>query len=120
MSVIDDYLANVVEPQKVALEHVREIVKQTAPTATEVITYGMPGFKYKGKYLIAFASFKDHLSVFPGAGAIEATKDQLINYKMSKGTIQFTVDKPLPDKIIAKIITIRMSQIDTANPKIGN
>lgn len=75
MSVVDDYL-NGSSPQKEALQRVCRIIRQATPTAEEVITYGMPGFKYQKKYLIAFAGFKDHMSIFPGARAIGTLKDK--------------------------------------------
>ena len=111
MSVINDYLKKVAEPQKSVLKHISEIIAQTAPNATEAISYGMPGYKYKDKYLITFAAFKDHLSLFPGAHAIEALQDKLTGYKLSKGTLQFSVDKPLPDSLIKEIVTIRLNDI---------
>src|SRR4051812_8389153 len=92
-SVIDQYLKDVPEPQRAALERVREIIKRTAPEVEEVITYGMPGFKYRKKYLIAFAPFKNHMSLFPGTHPIEAVTDKLDGFTYSKGTIQFTRDK---------------------------
>src|SRR5882672_11738724 len=100
MTVIDDYLNTISSPQKEELERIRAQVKQLAPEAEEVITYGMPGFKYKGKYLISFSAFKDHLSLFPGAGPIEELKDPLQAYTLSKGTIQFTLDHPLSDELL--------------------
>jgi uncharacterized protein YdhG (YjbR/CyaY superfamily) len=112
MSVIDDYLNKVEAPQKAALERVRKIIKQISPNAEEVITYGMPGFKYKGKYLIAFAPFKNHMSIFPGAEAVEITKADLGNHTLSKGTIQFTIDSPLSEALIKKVVTVRMKAID--------
>lgn len=113
MSVIDDYLASVPPAKKAELERIRKIVNQTVPSAVEVITYGMPGFKYKNKYLVAFAPFKDHLSIFPGSHAIEATKVKLTKYKLSKGTIQFTLDTTLPDQLIIDLVTVRKNDIDT-------
>lgn len=106
MTVIDNYLKDVPEPQKAALERVRKIVKQTVPEAEEVITYGVPGFKYKGKYLIAFASYKDHLSIFPGSAPIETMRSELANYKLSKGTVQFTLDNPMPETTLKEIIKL--------------
>lgn len=111
MSVMDDYLNKLGEPERAALERVRRIVKTVVPGAEEVITYAMPGFKYKGKYLIAFAPFKDHLSVFPGSSAPEALKDKLGGFKQSKGTIQFTLDNPLPEEIIKELVAIRVAEI---------
>lgn len=112
MSVVDDYLKNVSESGRAELERVRRIINETAPEAEEVITYGMPGFKYKKKYLIAFAEFKDHLSVFPGSAPTAELKEQLTEFKTSKGTIQFTVDKPLPKDIIQQLVTSRVKSID--------
>lgn len=104
MSVIDDLLQKVAEPQRAELQKIREFVHAQAPEAEEVMTYGMPGFKYQEKYLIAFAAFNDHLSIFPGADATTLFKSELSDYKTSKGTIQFTVDKPLPANLLQKII----------------
>jgi uncharacterized protein YdhG (YjbR/CyaY superfamily) len=111
MSVIDEYLKGLSEPQRQALEHVRQIVHKTAAEAVEVITYGMPGFKYKGKYLISFGAFKDHLSVFPGAEPIDSLKAQLKDYKLSKGTIQFTLEHPLPDAVIKELVRGSVARI---------
>jgi len=112
VSVIDDYLKDVEPAQKAALERVRAIVKRTIPDAEEVITYGMPGFKYKQKYLIAFAAFKDHLSVFPSAGPLKALKDELSDFKQTKGSVHFTVERPIPEELIEKMLAIRVKDIN--------
>ena len=112
MSVVDEYLNTLEGPEKAALEHISMLVKQTAPEAEQVITYGMPGFKYKGKYLISFAAFKAHMSIFPGAEAIEAFKADLAKYKTSKGTIQFTLEQPLSDTLVKKIIKNGLDRIN--------
>lgn len=111
MSVVDEYLAKVAKPERSELERIRLLIKEAVPDAKEVITYGMPGFKYKGKYLIAFAEFKHHLSIFPGASTVETLSGQLGDFKTSKGTVQFTLDHPLPDEIIHKVLQIRISEI---------
>jgi uncharacterized protein YdhG (YjbR/CyaY superfamily) len=115
MSVVDDYLATVPEPQKSELERVRKIIRQTAPEAQEVMTYGMPGFTYKGKYLISFAAFKDHMSVFPGAEPIVLLKNQLKDYKISKGTVQFTLEHPLSESLIRHMVLSAIDRISGAN-----
>lgn len=111
MSVIDDYLSSHSGPEKAELEKIRSIVNETVPEAEEVITYSMPGFKYKGKYLIAFSIFRDHLGLFPTSGPIETLKDKLTDFKTSKGGIQFTSDKPIPDWLIKDIVLARISEI---------
>lgn len=112
MSAIDDYLDQVPPPQRAELDRIRAIVKQTVPEVEEVITYAMPGFKYRGKYLIAYAPFRDHLSVFPGAGAIQTLADQLTNFQTAKGTVQFSITHPIPDKTLKGLILARAGEID--------
>ncbi len=113
MSVIDEYLRSVDQPQRTELERIRRLVKQLVPDAEEVIAYGMPVFKFNKKYLIGFAPFKDHMSLFPGPESIAHLKDELnkSKLKLSKGTIQFTLDNPISDKLIEKIVKDRLKDI---------
>lgn len=111
MPVIDEYLDKIDAPQKTELQRVRSIIKKTVPEAEEVISYGMPVFKYKGRYLVGFSPFKAHMSLFPGSGAVEALKDKLAGYTVSKGTIQFTLDHPLPEPLIKEIVLNRLADI---------
>ena len=111
MTVIDDYLVRFSGLEKVELEKVRSVVSTNIPDAQEVITYGMPGYKYKGKYLVAFSVFKDHFGLFPTSGPIEKLKYKLADYKTSKGGVQFTVEKPLPESLIKEILLARVAEI---------
>lgn len=106
MTVIDDFLKDTPAAQRTVLEHVRSVAKRMIPEAEEAISYGIPVIKHKGKYVIGFAPFKDHMSIFPGALAVETVKDRLTGYKIAKGTIQFNVEKPIPDTLLKEIITI--------------
>lgn len=111
MTVIDDYLQKVEPAQREALERVRRICMEVVPDAEDTIGYGMPVLKYKGKYLIGFCQFKNHMSVFPGAGALETMHAKLDGYITSKGTIQFTLEKPLSEAIITEMIKLRYDDI---------
>ncbi|HUC87661.1 MAG TPA: DUF1801 domain-containing protein [Candidatus Binatia bacterium] len=117
MSVIDDYLGKYSGSEKAELEKLRSIVKTTVPEAEEVITYSMPGFKYKGKYLVAFSIFKDHIGLFPTSGPIETLKDKLTDFKTSKGGIHFTPAKPIPESLIKDILVTRMNEISNNKVK---
>lgn len=112
MSVINKYLAGLPELQRAELQRIRAIVLKNIPDATEAISYGMPAFKYKNKYLVGYCAFKNHLSIFPGAHPIEVLGTELSAYKTAKGTVQFTLEKPLPEALIMKIVTIRRDDID--------
>ena len=79
------------------------------PEATEAVSYGMPAFRHNG-VLVWFAAFSDHCSLFPTASVMEALKSDLKGYHLSKGTIQFPVDKPLPSVLIRKIVKLRVVQ----------
>jgi uncharacterized protein YdhG (YjbR/CyaY superfamily) len=110
-SAVDAYLAAVPEPARGTLEKMRVLIRSAAPAeATEAIGYGMPTFRYKGA-LVAYAAFKNHCSLFPmNASLVEAFKDELKEYKTSKGTIQFTVDKPLPAALVKKLVKARVAE----------
>jgi uncharacterized protein YdhG (YjbR/CyaY superfamily) len=112
MTVIDEYLKTVSPAQRQVLKQVRTVIKQAAPDAEEAIGYGIPTFKYKGKNLIHFAAFKNHLSIFPTADPVLSSIDGLENFRTSKGTLQFTIDNPIPDSIIKQIVAIRLKAID--------
>jgi uncharacterized protein YdhG (YjbR/CyaY superfamily) len=111
MSNIDNYLNDLSEDNKKELQRIRELIHGFVPEAEEAFSYDMPAFTYEGKPLIYFAAFKDHLSVFPTAFPIEALKDRLASYTVSKGTIKFTLDNPLSDELIEKLLESRISEI---------
>jgi uncharacterized protein YdhG (YjbR/CyaY superfamily) len=113
---VDEYLAGVPEPARSTLERVRAVIRSVVPPeATEVISYRIPMFKYKGM-LVGFAAFSNHCSLFPGA-LPEAFKDELKGYRTSKGTIQFPVDKPLPAALVKKLVKARMAENERKNKR---
>lgn len=110
-ATIDDYLAGVPEPQRTTLSKMRKLIRSLIPAeATECISYGIGGFKYKGP-LVWFAAFANHCSFFPGNSTLVKTfaKD-LKGYQTSKGTIRFPVDRPLPAALVKKIVKARIAQ----------
>lgn len=108
---VDAYLAAVPEPARSTLEKMRALIRSTVSAeATEAIGYGMPTFRYRGA-LVAYAAFKNHCSLFPmNASLVEAFKEELKEYKTSKGTIQFTVEKPLPAALVKKLVKVRVAE----------
>lgn len=112
IKTVDDYLKELPQHVRLVLEKLRNTIKSVAPKAEEAISYGMPGYKYYGA-LVYFAAFKNHCSFFPGSSQIIKRFDELNEYRTSKGTIQFTVDKPLPAALIKKIVKARMEENET-------
>lgn len=114
---VDEYLARVPEPARTTLNKIRAVIRSVVPAeTTEAISYGVPTFKYKGP-VIWFAAFSNHCSVFPTASVIEKFKDELKDYKTSKGTIQFPVDKPLPSALVKKMVKARIAEIELKNKR---
>ncbi len=110
---IDEYLARLPEPARSTLEKTRAIIRSVVPAdATEVISYRIPAFKYKGM-LVWYAGFADHCSLFPGASVLAAFKDDLKPYSVSKGTIRFPVDKPLPATLLKKLVKAKIAENET-------
>jgi uncharacterized protein YdhG (YjbR/CyaY superfamily) len=110
---IDEYLAGVPEPARGTLNKIRAAIRSAAPPeATETVSYRIPAFKHKG-VLVWFAAFSDHCSLFPTASVIEAFKSELKGFTISKGTIQFPMDRPLPAALIRKIVKLRVAQVES-------
>lgn len=113
MSVIDEYLnEHATKTQLPVLQHIRALMKEIVPETIEVISYGIPTFKYRDKNLIHFAAFKNHMSLFPTASPIAEIKKKLEPFATAKGTIQFTEDNLVPDRLLREIIELRISDID--------
>jgi uncharacterized protein YdhG (YjbR/CyaY superfamily) len=108
---VDEYLATTPEPARSTLKHIRAVIKSVVPKeTTEVISYRIPMFKYKGM-LVGYAAFAKHCSLFPtGSGVIEKFAKELAGYRTSRGTIQFPSDKPLPDALLKKIVKLRVKE----------
>jgi uncharacterized protein YdhG (YjbR/CyaY superfamily) len=107
---VGEYLEAVPEPARTTLNKARAAIRSVVPKeTTEVISYGIPGFRYK-RMLVWYAAFADHCSLFPTASVIAEFKDELKGYKISKGTIQFPVDKPLPSALVKKMVEMRLGQ----------
>lgn len=108
---IDHYLADQPEEIRILLEKLRHTILSTAPGAVEIISYGMPAFKLDGRLLVGFAAFKNHCSFFPWNGhTVDDFREELKNYHTSKGTIQFTLEQPLPVTLIKKIVKARIQE----------
>src|SRR5688500_12766587 len=96
-NAVDDYLAAAPEDKRAVLTKLRRTIKAAAPKATESVSYGIVGFKHKGKRLVYFGYWKTHCALYGmGNGVYDAHAAELKDYNLTKGTIRFSADKPLP------------------------
>jgi uncharacterized protein YdhG (YjbR/CyaY superfamily) len=109
---VEEYLAGVPAERRAALEALRRTIRAAAPEATETISYQMPAFRVHGRFLVSYAAFKDHCSLFPASGPVmDALGDELRPYFTGKGTIRFQVNDPLPESLVSRIVRIRLDEI---------
>lgn len=106
---IDEYIATFPKDVQGTLEKIRQSIKESAPNAEEVISYQMPAFRLNG-ILVYFAAFKNHIGFFPTSSAVAEFRKDLSQYELSKGTIRFPLDKPIPFDLIKKIVTFRVRE----------
>ena len=107
---VDAYLKAVPEPQRTVLKALRATIRAGAPDAAEEISYGMPGLRQNGG-LVTYAAFKNHMSFFPMSHVVVAAHAEAHKpFLASKGTVQFTVEKPLPVALVKKIVKARLAE----------
>lgn len=112
-TTVDEYIKMYPSKVQSLLQQVRKTIKAAAPKAEEVISYGIPGYKYYGM-LIFFSAWKEHISIYPAPRTDESFKKELAAYKGGKGTAQFPLDKPIPYNLIKRITKFRVKANEEA------
>ena len=108
---VDEFLAATPADKRAALRKVRAAIQAAAPSAVEVINYGVPMFKLNGKNLVSFAAAKGHCSFYVQSPAVmDAHAADLTGFKTSKGTVQFTPDKPIPPGLVTNLVIARIAE----------
>jgi uncharacterized protein YdhG (YjbR/CyaY superfamily) len=115
MGVVDDYFASLDTTARNAFERIRRLIMEIAPEAQQGTGYGMAALTYKGRPLLGFRAAKQHLSIFPfSPAAVDAVRDQVRDFDVSKGTIRFTADTPVPQQAVGDIARHRIAEIEKA------
>jgi uncharacterized protein YdhG (YjbR/CyaY superfamily) len=106
----DEYIAAFSKETQQILTDVRKTIKAAAPGAEEMISYGMPAYKYMNRPLVYFAAYEKHIGFYATPTGHAAFKKELSVYKQGKGSVQFPFDKPVPLKLITKIVKFRVKE----------
>jgi uncharacterized protein YdhG (YjbR/CyaY superfamily) len=116
---VDAYLGKVREPARSTLKKVRAVIRRAVPQeAVEAISYGIPAFRYNG-FLVGYAAFAKHCSFFPGSGSLlEEYPNELKSLEISKGTIRFPQNKPLPANLLKKLVKARVEKNRSKKAKL--
>jgi uncharacterized protein YdhG (YjbR/CyaY superfamily) len=107
---IDEYIAGFPDDVQRVLQQVRTTIRAAAPDAEEAISYGIPTFRLHGTYLIYFAGFKKHVSVYPAPVANPRFAEEMAIYGSGKGTAKFPLDKPIPFDLITRMVQFRITE----------
>lgn len=108
---VDEYIQTFPEDVRSVLETLRQTIKEEIPEAEETISYNMPTYKLNGSYVVYFAGWKKHVSMYPFSSEMEASMEEASTYKTSgKGTIQFPINQPLPLPFIRKIVAFLVNK----------
>jgi uncharacterized protein YdhG (YjbR/CyaY superfamily) len=109
---VDEYLRAVEEPKRSTLQALRQDILEIVPEAEQVISYRIPAFRVRGATIAGFAAFKDHVSYLPFSGSVLGQlADELEDYTMTKSSLHFPVDQPLPKALVKKLIAVRLEEV---------
>ena len=119
-AAVDAYLARVPEPHRTLLTRIRALVREACPDATETISYGMPAFRLNGRMLVWYAAHRRHCSMYPASGRLVAELGgELAPFLGAKATIRFTVERPLADGLVRRIVAARVAEGEAARVAEG-
>jgi len=108
---IDEYLADVTADQRSVLEQLRKTIRAAAPKVEECISYGIPAFRLNGRSLVFFGAWANHCSFYPGSSrTLKKFQSDLKGFQITKGTIRFSPDKPLPRAVVKKLVKARIAE----------
>jgi uncharacterized protein YdhG (YjbR/CyaY superfamily) len=108
---VEAYLAALPDERRAAMEELRQTIKAAAPEATETISYQMPTFRSHGQFLVSYAAFKNHYSLFPASEAVVAALgEEIAPYLSGRGTIRFRAADPIPVATVTRIVKVRFAE----------
>jgi uncharacterized protein YdhG (YjbR/CyaY superfamily) len=109
---VDAYLDSVPATMRASLEELRRQIRAAAPDAVETIGYQVPMFKLGGRPLVSFGAATRHLSLYVMSPAVvEAHAADLEGFKLRKGSVQFTPDRPIPETLVKKLVRARVAEL---------
>jgi uncharacterized protein YdhG (YjbR/CyaY superfamily) len=108
---IDEYLATAKPDQRRMLAKLRKTIHAVAPKVEECISYGIPAFRLNGRSLVFFGAWANHCSFYPGSSTtLKKFRGDLKGFQITKGTVRFSPDNPLPLALVKKLVKARIRE----------
>lgn len=113
MGVVDDYLAELEPGDRAAYEGIAAAVTRAAPDVEQAMSYGVPAFTLGGRPLLGVKASAKHLAIYPfSPSVVAAVAPKLSGFALSKGTIRFTAEQPVPDDVVVELVRLRRAELD--------
>lgn len=110
---VQAFLGILPDQSRAALLELRERVRSVSPDLEERIGYGVPAFYYDKRPLVSYGATKNHCALYVQSPAVvEAHRADLEGYDLSKGTVRFQPDHPLPAPLVKSLVEARIAEID--------
>jgi uncharacterized protein YdhG (YjbR/CyaY superfamily) len=108
---IEEYIESFPKDVQMILNKLRDTVRKAAPRATESISYDMPTFKIEGKRLVYFSAWKNHIGFYSIPKGDKTFRRQISPYQGEKGSLRFSLEKPIPYDLVSKIVRLRLKEV---------
>ena len=118
-ATVEEYLDTLPPSRREAIETMRRTIRAAAPDAVETIAYSMPAFRgLGGQFLVSYAAYKHHVSLFPASGAVVAALGaEIAPFLAGKGTIRFPADQPIPVELVTRVVEVRLTEKEEKGPR---
>ena len=118
-ATVEEYLDTLPPNRREAIETMRRTIRAAAPDAVETIAYSMPAFRgLGGQFLVSYAAYKHHVSLFPASGAVVAALGaEIAPFLAGKGTIRFPADQPIPVELVTRVVAVRLTEKEEKGPR---
>ena len=107
---VDEYINSFPKETRLILQKLMEMVKEEIPKGEETISYNIPTFKLNGKYVVYFAAWTNHISIYPLPHGTDELRREMSRFIAGKGTLKFKLNKPVPYPFIRKIVKLLVEE----------
>jgi len=109
-TTIDGYIASLPKDVQGIVERLRRTIRTAAPEAVETISYGIPTFNVDNGSLVSFASWKQHIGLYPVPAGDAAFQKAVAPFRAAKASVRFPIDKPIPYDLVKRIVVLRVKE----------